>query len=546
MRMALLSNVNMNGVIRYLKKEVEIYKSEGYGNEIGTLMNPSSSIYEYQPDFIFIVNDLMELVGHNLDLKQAEQQMRQWFNDLASCIRSEIIYYISDAYLFGMELEVNGKSGLKIGNEFCWQTLLEKFVQEKSNVRIFPYRKLVENLGENNSFSMKTWYMGKILHSASMQQVIAKEILNCTEVERSTPKKVLALDLDNTLWGGLAGENDITPINLSDDHSGLAYKNLQRVLHAMEMQGVILTIVSKNNEEDAIKIIKDHPHMVLRIDDFSATRINWENKADNLKSIAAELNLGLDSIVFFDDNATERQLIKDLLPEVVVPDFPETPEELANAMLDIWQRYFCKAVVTQEDKDKTKQYRENAQREAFKTERASFEDYLAGLNIVLCRKVEKEHSERILQLLNKTNQFNLMTKRHEAKEIQELMQNPKKKIFVYQAKDRFGDYGVIAVAIAGVALDCLTIEEFVMSCRTMGKNIENAIVDDIEGWAKNIGCSKVRGIYSQTQKNMPVKDLYPTLGYKTIKDSNPKEFEILIEERPERKYKLEKIVEGET
>jgi predicted enzyme involved in methoxymalonyl-ACP biosynthesis len=222
MKIAVLSNVNMNGTIHILRREAEVYDVEGYGNEIGILLNPNSSIYEYSPDMIFIIEDLQELTGHKTDIQETAVAISQWFSDLKGAIRPEITYYVSDAFCYGVEFSVLVDSSVKAELENEWLKHLKELVALKSNVRIFPYKQLIENNGADASFSMKMWYMGKILHSSVMQQLLAKTILEKVNLERSTPKKVLLLDLDNTLWGGLAGEHDITPIVLSEDHSDFA------------------------------------------------------------------------------------------------------------------------------------------------------------------------------------------------------------------------------------------------------------------------------------------------------------------------------------
>lgn len=544
MKLAILSNVNMNGTARLLKREVEIYDAEGYGNEIGTLMNPASSIYEFAPDIIFLVEDIMELLGHESDESHAQNVIDQWFADIQSAMRPEITYYISDVYCYGQELDIFVDKGQKHRVEHIWQVSLERLVKENSNVRIFPYRNLIEKTGEDNAFSLKMWYMGKILHSTTMQQTLAKQMLHYASVENNTPKKVLLLDLDNTLWGGLAGEDDITPVTLSESHAGLAYKNLQRVILQMKKQGVILGIVSKNNEEDAMQIIRNHPHMILREDDFAIKKINWNSKAQNIEEIASELNLGTSSMVFFDDNPTERQLIRDTLTDVVVPEFPDKPEDLAGSMVEIWKTYFDRAVLTKEDQEKTKQYAANAKREELKKGAKSFEEFIAGLDIKLTRKAEAQHVERITQLLNKTNQFNLTTKRHNVNEIQKAVQDISKKIFVYEAADRFGDNGIIAVVVADMSKEIPVIEEFVMSCRVMGKNIENAILDDVESYFMEKGYTSVIGEYIPSKKNQPVAELYPKLGYvEYASQEDTQQYRLIFDQRPKRAFWLEKIIE---
>lgn len=544
MRIAVLSNVNLNGTIREIKKHVEIFETEGYGNEIGTLLNFSSSLYLYDPEIIFVIEDIMELICHNLDEQDAQTKIEQWFSNFELAVKDNTIYYVSDVYLWGQELSVLVDKGRKCRIEMIWQKELEQLISRHKNVRMFPYNRIIVQEGEKNSFSLKMWYMGKILHSPSLQKRIGQEIVHFTSVESRTPKKVLLLDLDNTLWGGLAGEMEFAPIELSEEHIGLAYKNLQRVILEMKKQGVLLGIISKNNEGDVENILKNHSHMVLRDEDFIIKKINWANKVDNVKAICSELNLGMDSLVFFDDNPAERQLIVQMLPEVIVPDFPERPEDLAGTMVQIWKEYFDRPVLTEEDTKKTEQYAANAKRANAQKLAASFEDYLEGLKLKLIRKNENRHIERITQLLNKTNQFNTMTKRHSLNEMQNIIASENKKVFAYQVVDCFGDNGIAAVVIVNVSTDAAVIEEFVMSCRVMGKNIENAIIEDVEDELSKRGYSVIEAEYSETIKNKPVKELFRNLGYTEVQSSAEcKRYSLKINERPKRDYWLERIVE---
>lgn len=539
-RIALLSNINMNMVIRMLQSSVTVFQTEGYGNELGALLNPSSGYHAFAPRITFCIMDLLELTGHALEPEKAEDSIDNWFSVLEGALQPDSIYYISDAYLYGTELEVLADSGRKQALEQLWQKRLEKCCETYKNVRIFPYRHLIETIGEQTAFSMKMWYMGKILLSNEAQKQLSRLILEKTILEDSVPKKVLVLDLDNTLWGGLAGEADHTPIVLSEDHSGLAYKNLQRVILQMQKQGVLLAIASKNNEEDALEILRRHPDMLLREEAFAAKRISWKPKHESIREIAEELNLGLDSMVFFDDNPTERQLIKEMLPQVTVPDFPDKPEELAPAMAAIYKQYFEKPALTAEDRQKTAQYAANAERKKLQGSTTSFEDYIQQLRIVVQQEEPVIHTERLLQLLNKTNQFNLTTRRHTQSELAQLLDNPEKRIYFYDVKDRFGDNGLVAAVIvdlgqkknaSGQKDTCkkaagkeavrkeavCRIEEFVMSCRVMGKQIEYAILEAVAEELRKEGYTELRGRYIPSAKNKPVEKLYEQLGYRWIK-----------------------------
>ena len=528
-KIALLSNVNLNMVLRMLRSDEElsdalIYAPEGYGNELGLLMDPHSSYHEFAPKMTFVVQDLGELLEHDLTPEAAKSHVTQWFSLFAGTLRPETIYYVSDAYLWGAEVEAAAALTPPGQLEQIWDEALRRLTAEHGNVHILPLHRMIAGMGEENAFSAKMWYMGKIPFSAEAQKRLAKLIRQKVTVQNRVPKKVLALDLDNTLWGGLAGEQDSTPIVLSEDHAGLAYKNLQRVILQLKRQGVILVIVSKNNEEDAMAILQEHPHMVLRPDCFAGMRINWQPKHENIKSLAEELNLGTDSFVFWDDSPTERTLVEQMLPEVTVPEFPDKPEDLAGAMTQIYHTYFEKTAVTEEDRAKTAQYADNAKRQALQNSVASFEDYLKQLQIVVKRVDPAKHAERLTQLVNKTNQFNLTTRRYDAAAMQALIADPAKRIFLYNVADRFGDNGIVAVVIADVgegnSPGTADITDFVMSCRVMGRNIEFGILEDVVKSLEAEGIGLVCASYLPTAKNKPVENLYDKAGWKRISQSD--------------------------
>ncbi|MBQ7920132.1 MAG: HAD-IIIC family phosphatase [Lachnospiraceae bacterium] len=539
-KVALLSNVNISFVTRMLGKDLEMYAGEGYGNELGLMMDKNSSYHAFEPQITFLIIDLLEAIKHETDAVGAEEVVARWFRMLETCLQPGKIYYVSDAFLWGTEAELLSPQQRR-DLESIWMRALEKCVGAHSNVRVFPYCSVIERLGTDNAFSLKMWYMGKIMHTGDAQKRLAEEILHKCELETGVPKKVLVLDLDNTLWGGLAGEADITPVTLSDDHGGLAYKNLQRVILQMQKAGVILAIASKNNEADASEIIDKHPHMVLRSDAFAAKRINWNNKADNIAEMAQELNLGLDSFVFFDDSDTERELIKKLLPQVVVPDFPAKPEELAPAMCEIYRKYFEKPVLTKEDAEKTRQYAENAKRSQLQASAFSFADYLKDLQIKLESVKPVANLDRFIQLMNKTNQFNLTTKRYDLAEMQKVLEDSIKKVYLYRVEDCFGDYGIVAALIVDLS-GVPTITDFVMSCRIMGKNVEYGILTIVEEELRKLGYGKVQGLYCATPKNKPVEKLYEKAGYMFVgRQAAADLYELDLATNPEREYYMKTI-----
>ena len=534
----------MDSVIRQLSKKTDVFETDGYGNEIGMLLNKKSSLYSYRPDIIFMIEDTVELINHSIDINDSKRLVDEWFGNFEMSIENNTIYYVSDAYVYGKEYEIGNLRDFKYNIIFYWNEKLNELRTKHSNIKILEIMDIILAIGVNNAFSLITWYMGKILYSNVLCSKLLELIVHKIYIESNSPKKVLLLDLDNTLWGGIAGENDNTPVELSEDHNGLIYKNLQRVIKQMKNCGVVLGIVSKNNLDDAMDIINNNPHMVLKDEDFAIKKINWNNKVDNIKEIASELNIGLNSIVFFDDSEIERSSIKELLPEVNVPDFPKSASQLPNVMVEIWYKYFDKSALTKEDLNKTEEYKANAERNELKSNAGSFEDYLMKLDIVLTRVDAAKHIERITQLLNKTNQFNLTSIRHTQNEIAGFINNNNYIIFAYNVNDKFGDSGLVAVSIVKIESFEAYIEDFVMSCRVMGRNIENAIIEDIEDYCRKEGLRIIRSKYNKTDKNAPVANLFEGLGYKiTSKINYNKTYELVLSNKIRRNYFLKKEVE---
>lgn len=540
MRIAVLSNINSDPLVRLLSKEegLDVYAPEGYGGELGLLLNPASALHEFEPDAVFLLMDLAQVIAQNYDISAAGEKISQWFAAFSSAIMPGVSYYLSDAYLYAPDTGMLTGSPVRGALENLWTEELRELLKNHSNLHLFPYGDVIRRLGEEKAFSPKMWYLGKILHSNDCLKALKEEVLKCVSILSRVPKKVLLLDLDNTLWKGLAGEHNITPVGLGDDGVGAAYKNFQRVVKYMQANGVILGIVSKNNEEDAFEILANHPHMILKKQDFAAYRINWEQKDTNIKEIAKELNLGLDSFVFLDDSAAERMLIREALPSVTVPDLPERPEDLAPFAVKLYFDYFASVNLTEEDKNKTKLYLANKQREELKEEVTDYQTYLRKLDICLIREEPKQNAERLGQLVNKTNQFNLTTKRYSEKELAELLEDEKREIFLYRVTDVFGDNGIVGVAVLAYG-EAAEIEELTLSCRVMGRLIENAVIEDLEKAAADRGYTKIVGKYIPTEKNLPVENLYPSLGYA----EEGREGETIIyalnpAEAPARKYYL--------
>jgi FkbH-like protein len=282
--------------------------------------------------------------------------------------------------------------------------------------------------------------------------------------------------------------------------------------------GILLAICSKNNEIDVLEIWKKHPYLLLQKEHIAAYRINWNNKSDNIEEIAEELNIGLDSMVFIDDNPSERELIKQMLPQVAVPDFPSQPYLFPEFIKTLTHSYFNTYRLTQEDVSKTQQYKENFKRTQFQSQFADFDNYLRNLKIELkIEPLDDFNLKRIAQITQKTNQFNLTTRRYTETDIWNFA---KIGAWVYglSVKDRFGDHGLTGLIILKIKQNEAKIDSFMLSCRILGKKIENTFILYMLMKLKDCGITKVDACYIKTAKNSQVANFYDETGFKLINE----------------------------
>jgi len=334
-------------------------------------------------------------------------------------------------------------------------------------------------------------------------------------------KKCLVLDLDNTLWGGILGEEGMEEIQIGNSYPGNAFLDFQNNLLELSKNGVILTVCSKNNEQDVIEAWNKNPFLQIKKEQLAAWRINWNNKADNIAELAQELNIGLDSMVFIDDNPSERELIKQCFPMVETPEFPKQPYMLPEFFEKICTDYFQIYTLTGEDKDKLEQYKAYAKRVSFQKTFASFEDYLESLEIVLdIQELNPLNLSRIAQLTQKTNQFNLTTKRCTEEDILSFATKGAK-IYCMGVSDKFGDNGITGAAIITIDENnnSANIDSFLLSCRILGKNIETAFLKYVLQQLKESGVLQVTSVFIPTAKNTQVANFYERSGFQIVQQA---------------------------
>lgn len=377
------------------------------------------------------------------------------------------------------------------------------------NVKVIDIREFTRQYPNSELIDWKFYFISQIGLNPKLSKLFKSWFERKLESVALKRKKCLVLDLDNTLWGGVLGEEGIEGIQIGGDYPGKAFLYWQEALLQLAKNGVILTVCSKNNEQDVLEVWEKNPFMILKKDVFSAYRINWQDKATNLKELAEELNIGLDSFVFIDDNPTERELIKQMLPMVAVPDFPEHPYMLPEFFKQIVNDYFKVYSVTDEDRKKTEQYKANAARAHAQASFADFDKFLESLDIQIAIESANEFNiQRIAQMTQKTNQFNLTTKRYTDADVKGFL-DAGWKIWCISVADKFGDNGITGC----VMVNGNKIDTFLLSCRILGKGIEVAFAKKIMNLLAENGVSVLNAEYLPTAKNAQVKNFYEMCGF---------------------------------
>jgi FkbH-like protein len=407
---------------------------------------------------------------------------------------------------------------------------LYNLAQLRNNIKIIDINDFYKRFSDDRLIDWKYYYLSQIPINPKLSSNFAVWFLRQLDIIALKRKKCIVLDLDNTVWGGILGEDGIDNIKMGEDYPGNAYKFFQSWLVQLERFGIILTVCSKNNEDDVLNVWENHPDLILRKELIVAYRINWNNKADNIKDIAQQLNIGLDSMIFIDDNPAERELIKQLLPQVCVPDFPVQSYLLPEFVKRLSDDYFSIYKITSEDIIKTKLYKENIERDKFKNEFNNFDSYLKSLEIVLTiERLNNFNLTRFAQMTQKTNQFNLTTYRYSESDIQSFAD---KGNWVYglRVRDRFGDNGVTGLIMIEMNGKSADINTYLLSCRILGREIEYVFIKYILRKLKACSINKVYGIFIATVKNKQVENFYDKVGFRVINSGeNRKEYELFLD-----------------
>lgn len=532
-RVAILSNITVDLIIGKLRRQYDFYQPEGFDTWVQEVINPVSGLYSQPFDAVVVLLDGTEARGwKNID--EGTERIGLWkqaLNTLASKVTT-IPVFISTIDIRENRIKSLSERKIKYELENEWYQFVQGLIEEKGNIYLIDLADTIAEIGRKQFYSNKMWYMSSMPYSRDGLNAVSLEIDRVLGSAFNSRKKIIAVDLDNTLWGGVIGEDGVDGIELSDHKEGQRYYDFQRQLLEMKNRGIVLGIVSKNNVDDAETAIQGHPAMLLRNDDFVSRKINWENKAINLKEMESELNLTEGGFVFIDDNPVERETVKGECPEMLVSDFPEDTTELLGLAEDIWFDYCRPLRVLGEDLKKTQMYQNEAKRKQEMNESLNLDDYIAKLEMVAdIHKMRDSELERVVQLINKTNQFNVTTKRYTQADVEAIVADPQNAIYVVYSSDKYGDSGLISVIILKGSEAEVVIDTFLMSCRVMGRKLEDVIINEL---AEKFNGRKLIGEFIPTAKNAPVKDLYDRLGFKLVTDEDShKTYELKSHQRKE-------------
>ena len=533
-RVALLGSFTLNGLAEILQVKCAEKKIQcityvgGYNQYNQEILDQDSNLYKFLPDISFLLIDSRTILGeifhhpYSLSTEDRKRFIDKKIEEIQKLIEvfgkktnSKLVitnFNIPTFSPYGI-FETKTDYGLRrMINEL--NNKLSELALTLDSVFVYDFNNFVIKHGEKNVFDYNQFLFGDIKVSLDHIPYLAHDLLSYVIGQLGISKKCIVIDLDNTLWGGIVGEDGFNGIKLGPEPPGNAYVEFQRVLLSLYQRGIILAINSKNNYEDAIKVIKEHPYMVLREEHFACLKINWNDKVSNMQEIANELNIGLDSIVFIDDDPVNREYMKVSLSPVLTLDLPQDPSQYASAIKNMNE--FSVLNITTEDSKRGKMYTEQRKRNELEKSTPDLESFLKQLNLKILIKNANEFTiPRISQLTLKTNQFNLTTKRYQETDIKKFSQDQQYLVGCAQVEDRFGDNGITGVFIVRKenAKEWF-IDTFLLSCRIMGREVEKGIFGHILNKAKANGVERIKAQFIPSQKNKPIEDFLPNCGFK--------------------------------
>jgi FkbH-like protein len=532
LRLALLSSGTVDQLVpsvrvAALRKGIRLdVHVPDYGQYRQALLDPESSLSAYSPDVVLLAIDAWAFVGHEFiaDSKLAEAHLSLQLEELTRLWRVARDRFgaqiIQQTFLPTIPLLLGAAEHRALGSPAAMINAANSKLRDLAVAEDIDLLTLDERLqrdGLDAWHSRALWNRAKQDVSPAASPMYGELVLRIVGARRGYSAKCLVLDLDNTLWGGVVGDDGIEGIALGQGSAeGESYLQFQSYAKALAQRGIILAVCSKNDEANALEVFEKHPEMVLRRADIAAFFANWDDKATNLRRIARELNIGIDAIVFADDNPFERNIIRRELPTVRVPELPEDPALFAETISDAG--YFEAVDITQEDLARSASYKASQALRQHSVATSDLEGYLASLGMeIRWGKFGPMSLRRVTQLINKTNQFNLTTRRYTDDETASIVDDVTAIGLHLRLVDKYADHGIIAVIIGRRSgLDTLEIDTWLMSCRVLGRGVEKATLAILINEAVRDGYQKIIGRYCPTPKNGMVRDLYSRLGFVAV------------------------------
>jgi FkbH-like protein len=502
-----------------------------FGQVLQEVLNPASGLRQFDPNFVLLHLELDSLLPGLLDRRvDTEHGWHSCVDEVLGAVVPLVRAALNSTQAIVLLTNFVGPDCYDLGladsraefgeQEFFSQlnSALGKAFRAEPRVQIVDLCRLMALHGRARARDRRLYYVAKIPWHESFLPLLADELVRHINTGLGRIRKCLVLDLDNTLWGGVLGEDGPMGVHVGmDDPVAEAHFDLQRRILAIKRRGVLLAVCSKNNPADVEEVFRLRPEMPLRKDDFVCMEVGWEMKHEGLQRIAKQLNIGTDSLVFLDDNPAEIELIRQVMPEVecvLVPADAALRPACLNRVHSL-----DRAVITAEDLQKTRQYRDNAGRETARQEFADLHDYLHSLQTrIRIVTAAPDQLPRVHQLFSKTNQFNVTTKRYSLVELQAVAADADSLLLVVHAEDRFGDFGWIGAALLrGMSQSVVHIDSFILSCRAMGRAIESAVLNEIKQRCfARAACLALTAEYVPTAKNIPVRELYEEHGFAVV------------------------------
>lgn len=506
---------------------IEIYQP-GFGQVRQEILNPASGLYAFAPDLTILAIEgedwLPELYGDFMAfdpasgaLAEACQRTRQEIVTLASQFRQRHGRPLLVHNLAQPPYRAAGIADVRLAqSQFA---LLAAFNRELAeglagivDTYLFDYATLVAQHGTRQWYDARMRLYAKAPIAAAMLGALTREYMKYVRALNGMSKKCLVLDLDNTMWGGVIGEDGLDGIELGANYPGSAFVEFQRAVRALSQRGVILALASKNNAADVDAAFAQHPFMQLKPEQFAASEVHWEPKAESLRRISKQLSIGLEHMVFVDDNPVECEQVRRELPMVTVIQLPRRPEAYVDALLD--EGLFDTLGLSDEDRRRGTLYQQRAQAESMRSESGSIEDYYRSLAMeISVAPVDAKSLARTAQLTQKTNQFNTTTFRYSEAEVAARMGGDDWALLTVGVRDRFGDNGIVGVMMARTQDEQLEIDTFLLSCRVIGRTVETAMLAQLCELAMARGLVRLSGQVRPTAKNMPARDLFERHGF---------------------------------